>query len=71
LARTWACLPWRGDPPPLDCCDLLSEINGSQHTRNIRVVMLSPGGSAERTRGLDLGADEKTLVQAAGAISSV
>ena len=42
----------------LDCCDLLSEINGSEHTRNIRVVMLSPGGSAERTRGLDLGADE-------------
>jgi DNA-binding response OmpR family regulator len=43
------------DPPRLDCCDLLSEIKGSEHTRNIRVVMLSPGGSAERTRGLDLG----------------
>lgn len=40
------------DPPKLDCCDLLSEIKGSEHTRNIRVVMLSPGGSAERTRGL-------------------
>jgi DNA-binding response OmpR family regulator len=46
------------DPPRLDCCDLLSEIRGSEHTRNIRVVMLSPGGSAERTRGLDLGADD-------------
>jgi DNA-binding response OmpR family regulator len=46
------------DPPQLDCCDLLSEIKGSEHTRNIRVVMLSPGGSAERTRGLDLGADD-------------
>ena len=46
------------DPPRLDCCDLLSEIKGSEHTRNIRVVMLSPGGSAERTRGLDLGADD-------------
>jgi CheY-like chemotaxis protein len=46
------------DPPQLDCCDLLSEIKGSDHTRNIRVVMLSPGGSAERTRGLDLGADD-------------
>jgi DNA-binding response OmpR family regulator/S1-C subfamily serine protease len=46
------------NPPQLDCCDLLSEIKGSEHTRNIRVLMLSPGGSAERTRGLDLGADD-------------
>jgi S1-C subfamily serine protease/DNA-binding NarL/FixJ family response regulator len=46
------------DPPQLDCCDLLSEIKGSETTRNIRVVMLSPGGPAERTRGLDLGADD-------------
>jgi S1-C subfamily serine protease/CheY-like chemotaxis protein len=46
------------EPPQLDCCDLLSEIKGSEHTHNIRVVMLSPGGSAERTRGLDLGADD-------------
>jgi DNA-binding response OmpR family regulator len=46
------------DPPQLDCCNLLSEIKGSKHTHNIRVVMLSPGGSAERTRGLDLGADD-------------
>jgi len=46
------------DPPQLDCCDLLSEIKGSERTWNIRVVMLSPGGPAERTRGLDLGADD-------------
>jgi DNA-binding response OmpR family regulator len=46
------------DPLQLDCCDLLSEIKGSEHTHNIRVVMLCPGGSAERTRGLDLGADD-------------
>jgi DNA-binding response OmpR family regulator/S1-C subfamily serine protease len=46
------------DPPQLDCCDLLSEIKGSEQTHNIRVVMLSPGGTAERTRGLDLGADD-------------
>src|SRR5882724_12022530 len=39
------------DPPQLDCCDLLSEIKGAAHTHNIRVVFLSPGGSAERTRG--------------------
>src|SRR6266404_7976240 len=46
------------DPPQLDCCDLLSEIKGAEHTHNIRVVILSPGGSPERTRGLDLGADD-------------
>jgi DNA-binding response OmpR family regulator len=46
------------DPPQLDCCDLLSEIKGSENTANIRVVMLSAGGAAERTRGLDLGADD-------------
>jgi DNA-binding response OmpR family regulator/S1-C subfamily serine protease len=46
------------DPPQLDCCDLLSQIKSSEHTQYVRVVMLSPGGSAERTRGLDLGADD-------------
>jgi DNA-binding response OmpR family regulator len=46
------------DPPQLDCCDLLSEIKVSRHTHNIRVVMLVHGSSAERTRGLDLGADD-------------
>src|SRR5246500_981030 len=46
------------NPPQLDCCDLLSEITGSERTQNIRVLMLSPGGSAERTRRLDLGADD-------------
>src|SRR6266550_2655726 len=46
------------DPPQLDCCDLLSEIKSSSQTSNIRIVMLSPGGPAERTRGLDLGADD-------------
>jgi len=46
------------DPPRLNCCDLLSEIKGSERTHDVRVLMLSPGGSAERTRGLDLGADD-------------
>jgi DNA-binding response OmpR family regulator/S1-C subfamily serine protease len=46
------------DPPQLDCCDLLSEIKASNQTRTTRVVMLVHGGSAERTRGLDLGADD-------------
>ena len=46
------------NPPQLDCCDLLSQIKGSEHTQYTRVLMLSPGGSGERTRGLDLGADD-------------
>ena len=46
------------DSPQLDCCDLLSEIKGSKHTHAIRVLMVIPGSSAERTRGLDLGADD-------------
>jgi DNA-binding response OmpR family regulator/S1-C subfamily serine protease len=46
------------DPPQLDCCDLLSEIKASRQTQNIRVVMLVHGSAAERTRGLDLGADD-------------
>lgn len=46
------------DPPQLDCCDLLAEIKGTDLTRNIRVIMLAHGGPAERTRGLDLGADD-------------
>src|ERR1700693_1688145 len=46
------------DPPQFDCCGLLSEIKGSEHTHDIRIVMRSRGGSAERTRGLDLGADD-------------
>jgi DNA-binding response OmpR family regulator/S1-C subfamily serine protease len=46
------------NPPQLDCCDVLSQIKGSEHTQHMRIVMLSPGGSGERTRGLDLGADD-------------
>ena len=47
-----------GNPHQLNCCDLLSQVKSFEHTQRIRVVMLSPGGSGERTRGLDLGADD-------------
>jgi DNA-binding response OmpR family regulator/S1-C subfamily serine protease len=46
------------DPTRLDCSDLLSQIKGSEHTQDIRVVILSPGGSAERIQGMGLGADD-------------
>ena len=45
-------------PPPLDRCDLLSQIKGSEHTQDVRVLILSQGGSAERIRGIGLGADD-------------
>ncbi len=42
----------------LDCCEVLSEIKGSAATAAIRVILLSSGGAAERSRGLDMGADD-------------
>ena len=42
----------------LDGCHLVSQIKGSAQTQDIRVVILSPGGSAERIRGMGLGADD-------------
>src|SRR5215813_4749074 len=45
-------------PPQLDCCDLLADVKRSEQARHIRVIMLADGGSAERIRGLDLGADD-------------
>ena len=46
------------NPPQMDCCDLLADVKGSEQTRQIRVVMVSAGASAERVRGLELGADD-------------
>jgi S1-C subfamily serine protease/DNA-binding NarL/FixJ family response regulator len=46
------------NPPQLDCCDLLADVKGSEQTRQIRVIMVSTGASAERVRGLELGADD-------------
>src|SRR5580704_11856622 len=47
-----------GNPLQFDCCDLLADVKGSEQTRNIRVIMMSAGASAERVRGLELGADD-------------
>jgi len=47
-----------GNPPQFDCCDLLADVKGSEQTRNIRVILVSAGASAERVRGLELGADD-------------
>ncbi len=46
------------NPPQLDCCDLLGDVKSSEQARHIRVIITAPGGSAERVRGLELGADD-------------
>jgi S1-C subfamily serine protease/CheY-like chemotaxis protein len=46
------------NPPQMDCCDLLADVKGSEQTRQIRVIMVSAGATAERVRGLELGADD-------------
>jgi DNA-binding response OmpR family regulator len=42
----------------LMCCNALAEIKGLAATASTRVILLVRGGAAERTRGLDLGADD-------------
>src|SRR5260370_39935800 len=46
------------DPPKVDCCNLLTQVKGSEKTNHIRVIMLAHGGAEERSFGLDLGADD-------------
>ena len=46
------------DLADIRCCNSLTEIKGLGTTANTRVMILAPGGSAERARALDLGADE-------------
>jgi serine protease Do len=46
------------DITDIQCCDALEEVKGNALTSSTRVVLLTRGGSAERARGLDLGADE-------------
>ena len=40
------------------CGDLVAAFKGASATTNIRVILLTPGGPAERARSLDLGADD-------------
>jgi len=40
------------------CGDLVAGFKGASATANIRVILLTPGGPAERARSLDLGADD-------------
>jgi S1-C subfamily serine protease/ActR/RegA family two-component response regulator len=40
------------------CGDLVAAFKGASATANVRVILLTPGGPAERARSLDLGADD-------------
>jgi len=47
-----------GNSPDPNFGDVVAEVKGAERSRHIRVIMLVMGGSAERTRDLDLGADD-------------
>ena len=46
------------DVADIGCCETLSDIKGSAATADIRVILITEGGAAERSRALDLGADD-------------
>jgi S1-C subfamily serine protease/CheY-like chemotaxis protein len=46
------------DAATVSCCELLTQIKGSDKTNHIHVIMLAHGGAAERSFLLDLGADD-------------
>src|SRR6266446_187498 len=46
------------DVKTLDCCGLISELKGNEATAPVKVVLLAHGGPLERSRALDLGADD-------------
>jgi DNA-binding response OmpR family regulator len=46
------------DVRTLDCCGLLVELKGNDTTAPVKIVLLAEGGPLERSRALDLGADD-------------
>ena len=46
------------DVRTLDCCGLLTELKGNEATAPVKVILLADGGPLERSRALDLGADD-------------
>ena len=45
-------------PSDLSCCGLISQIKADPDLRTLKIVMIVHGGALERTRALDLGADD-------------
>ena len=46
------------DVRTLDCCGLLTELKGNETTAPVKIILLADGGPLERSRALDLGADD-------------
>jgi DNA-binding response OmpR family regulator len=46
------------DVRTLDCCGLLTLLKGNDATASVKIILLAEGGSLERSRALDLGADD-------------
>ena len=46
------------DVTTLDCCNLVAQLKGNEATAPVKVVLLAHGGALERSRALDLGADD-------------
>jgi DNA-binding response OmpR family regulator len=46
------------DVRTLDCCGLLTQLKGSEATAPVKIILLADGGPLERSRALDLGADD-------------
>lgn len=45
-------------PTDLACCGVIVQLKAHEQTKTVRIVMLVEGGALERTRALDLGADD-------------
>src|ERR1700752_861302 len=46
------------DVRTLDCCGLLTQLKGNEATAPVKIILLAEGGQLERSRALDLGADD-------------
>src|ERR1700758_5568792 len=46
------------DVRTLDCCGLLTQLKGNETTASVKIILLADGGPLERSRALDLGADD-------------
>src|SRR6266704_2800556 len=50
--------PESADVRTLDCCGLLTQLKGNEATAPVKIILLADGGPLERSRALDLGADD-------------
>ena len=46
------------DVATLDCCGLVTQLKGNEASSAVKIILLAHGGPLERSRALDLGADD-------------